>query len=76
LSPEGSQLAACCSGHGFRIWDLHLIRQQLADMGLDWDLPPYSSAAACRLKAAQSQGTHGQLTPSLLSFKIFIFPVP
>jgi len=23
---------------------LHLIRQQLADMGLDWDLPPYSSA--------------------------------
>jgi hypothetical protein len=42
LNPEGSQLAACCSGHGIQIWDLRAIRQQLADMGLDWDLPPYS----------------------------------
>ncbi len=44
FSPDGSQLAACCSGHGIRIWDLRLIRRHLADMGLDWNLPPYPPA--------------------------------
>ena len=24
-----------------RLWDLRLIRQELAQMNLDWDLPPY-----------------------------------
>jgi hypothetical protein len=27
------------------VWDLRLIRQRLAAMGLDWDLPPYEPAA-------------------------------
>jgi tetratricopeptide (TPR) repeat protein len=25
----------------FHVWDLRLIRKQLADLGLDWDRPPY-----------------------------------
>ena len=44
FSASGSLLAAACSGHGIQIWDLRAIRERLADMGLDWDLPPYSPA--------------------------------
>src|SRR5262249_31160355 len=31
--------------HIIQVWDLRQIRQQLAAMGLDWDLPPYPPAA-------------------------------
>jgi serine/threonine protein kinase/WD40 repeat protein/Tfp pilus assembly protein PilF len=62
FSPDGSQLAACCSGHGIRVWDLRLIRQQLADMGLDWDLPPYPSVeSAAPPKPLRVKVTGGDL---------------
>ena len=41
LSPDGDHLAAACMNHLVLVWDLRAIRQQLAPMGLDWDLPPY-----------------------------------
>jgi len=41
FNADGTQLAACESRDALRIWDLRQIREQLADMGLDWDLPPY-----------------------------------
>ncbi len=43
FSPDGSQLAVPSIGgfHEIRLLDLRAIRGQLADMGLDWDLPPY-----------------------------------
>ena len=28
-------------GQAIRVWDLRLIREQLAKMGLDWDMPSY-----------------------------------
>ena len=41
VSPDGSQLAAACGDGLIQVWDLRSLRQQLADLGLDWDLPPY-----------------------------------
>jgi WD40 repeat protein/tetratricopeptide (TPR) repeat protein len=42
FSPDGSQLVTYAGRDGaFQVWDLRLIRRQLAVMGLDWDLPPY-----------------------------------
>jgi WD40 repeat protein len=40
FNPDGTQLAASGHNHAIHIWDLPAIRRQLADMGLDWDLPP------------------------------------
>ena len=36
LSPDGRRLAAASPGGSIRVWDLHLIRRQLAEKGLDW----------------------------------------
>jgi WD40 repeat protein len=44
FSPDGSQLAAATAAHVIHLWDLRRIRQQLAEMNLDWELPPYRSA--------------------------------
>jgi hypothetical protein len=36
----GTQLAAVIASGALQLWDLRLIRQLLAAMKLDWDLPP------------------------------------
>jgi eukaryotic-like serine/threonine-protein kinase len=42
FSADGSQLFVGTPRSPLvRVWDLRLIRAQLKDMGLDWDLPPY-----------------------------------
>jgi serine/threonine protein kinase/WD40 repeat protein len=38
---DGTQLAACESQDALRVWDLRRIRRQLAQLGLDWNQPPY-----------------------------------
>jgi eukaryotic-like serine/threonine-protein kinase len=44
FNPDGSRLVTCGGEtRAAAIWDLRLIRQQLAAMGLDWDQPPYPS---------------------------------
>jgi tetratricopeptide (TPR) repeat protein len=45
FSADGSELAAITSGHAIQIWNLQAIRRQLAEMGLDWEAPPYSERA-------------------------------
>jgi WD40 repeat protein len=40
FSPDGSRLAVVQMDQQVRLWDLRLIRQELAQMDLDWDLPP------------------------------------
>jgi eukaryotic-like serine/threonine-protein kinase len=43
FSPDGSQLITYAGRDGaIQVWDLRLIRSQLAAMGLDWDLPAYA----------------------------------
>jgi serine/threonine protein kinase/WD40 repeat protein len=44
FSPDGSQLAAVQNDQQVQLWDLRLLRQELAQMNLDWDLPPYPPA--------------------------------
>jgi tetratricopeptide (TPR) repeat protein/WD40 repeat protein len=44
FSADGSQLAVADEPGSIFLWDLRLIRQQLAPMGLDWDLPAYPPA--------------------------------
>src|ERR1017187_1760718 len=41
FSPDGSHLAAIQRDQQVQLWDLRLIRQELAQMNLDWDMPPY-----------------------------------
>ena len=45
FSPDGTQLVAPShDSQTVHVWDLRAIREQLAKMGLDWDLPPYPPA--------------------------------
>ena len=46
FSPDGDRLAVATNGDHVQLWDLRLIRQQLAAMGLDWDQPPDPTAAS------------------------------
>jgi eukaryotic-like serine/threonine-protein kinase len=42
FSPDGSQLVTYAGRDGaMHVWDLRLIRRQLREMDLDWDLPTY-----------------------------------
>jgi WD40 repeat protein len=46
FSPDGTQLLTSGGGEAawVRVWDLRAIRAELAQRGLDWDLPPYPPA--------------------------------
>src|SRR5262249_8169410 len=47
FSPDGTHLAAACwTPHAVQLWDLRLIRRQLAALGLDWDAPAFPDASA------------------------------
>ncbi len=39
FSPDGSKLVALTNRRTFLVWDLRLVREQLAALGLDWDQP-------------------------------------
>jgi len=41
FSPDGTQLVVCESRSALRLWDLRAVREHLAQMHLDWNLPPY-----------------------------------
>jgi len=43
FSPDGGQLVAASETKQIHLWDLRSIRQQLAELKLDWDLPPLPS---------------------------------
>jgi WD40 repeat protein/tRNA A-37 threonylcarbamoyl transferase component Bud32 len=46
FTPDGSALLTCSGdGPGIRVWDLRLIRSELAERGLDWALPSYPPPA-------------------------------
>jgi hypothetical protein len=49
FTPDGSRLVTTNSeSHSIHVWDLRAIRQALAEMGLDWNLPSYPPADASR----------------------------
>ncbi|MCI0683018.1 MAG: WD40 repeat domain-containing serine/threonine-protein kinase [Gemmataceae bacterium] len=41
FSTDGSRLVTSAGKDAFHVWDLRLIRRQLQEMDLDWDLPPF-----------------------------------
>jgi hypothetical protein len=43
FSPDNTQLLITYEPGFAELWNLRLIRQELAEMGLDWDHPPYDS---------------------------------
>ncbi len=45
FSPDGCMLAATQSDQHVQLWDLRLVRQELSQMHLDWDMPPYPPAS-------------------------------
>jgi WD40 repeat protein len=49
FNAEGTHLAAASSEHVIQVWDLRLIRQRLAEMNLDWHLPPYPPTKSRRM---------------------------
>jgi WD40 repeat protein len=44
FSRDGAQLAVACQLQPPQLWDLRAVRRQLAQIGLDWDQPPYPPA--------------------------------
>jgi tetratricopeptide (TPR) repeat protein len=46
FTSDGTRLISYSIGkvNGIQVWDLRLIRRHLAEMGLDWDAPPYPPA--------------------------------
>ena len=51
FTPDGANLIVSSAVSVVHVWDLRLIRQNLAEMGLDWDAPPYPPANAARTVA-------------------------
>jgi WD40 repeat protein len=45
FTPDGTRLIAL-SGSFLQVWDLRLIRQELKELGLDWDWPEFPPAAS------------------------------
>jgi tetratricopeptide (TPR) repeat protein len=45
FSPDGASVAVGTDNHTVHVWDLRAVRRQLAEIGLDWDLPPYPPPA-------------------------------
>ncbi|HYV28108.1 MAG TPA: tetratricopeptide repeat protein, partial [Candidatus Eisenbacteria bacterium] len=41
FNADGTQLAVVTGAGPIQLWDLRLIRQQLATMKLDWEMPPF-----------------------------------
>jgi WD40 repeat protein len=44
FSPDGTQLVVNGEGYSLHVWDLRAIRAELAQRGLDWDLPEFPPA--------------------------------
>jgi serine/threonine protein kinase/WD40 repeat protein len=67
FTPDGGKLIGLAQDNGIRIWDLRLIRQQLAQMGLDWKYPEFPPADSA------SKPTHALRAEVLLGD--FVAPV-
>jgi serine/threonine protein kinase/WD40 repeat protein len=46
FSPDGSRLGGVTDVVGVQLWDLRRLRAELADLHLDWELPPYPPESA------------------------------
>jgi serine/threonine protein kinase/WD40 repeat protein/Flp pilus assembly protein TadD len=86
FTPDGTRLIASSNdARAIHVWDLRLIRQRLAEFGLDWELPPYGEPAATKpigavlmdvgVRAAPTAGKDAFLAPlALRSLQVALVP--
>jgi WD40 repeat protein len=65
FSPDGSRLAVALRAGVIQVWDLSYLRHQLADLGLDWDLPPYPPLDKKEEAPFRATVDLGKLAPAL-----------
>jgi WD40 repeat protein len=62
IPPDGSKLVMHLRTHPcIGIWDLRAIRSGLADLGLDWDLPPYPPSSPGDANPSRGAADGGEL---------------
>jgi serine/threonine protein kinase/WD40 repeat protein len=64
MSPDGSVVAQGTQRGFINLWDLRVIRRELAAKGLDWDLPPYPEPASAGARITGVGVLLGELEPS------------
>ena len=55
LSPDGRQLAVGTQEGVIYVWQLDQLRKRLAKMEMDWEGPPYASAAAKNVRLIRAR---------------------
>jgi serine/threonine protein kinase/WD40 repeat protein len=51
FTPDGTKLVSVAFGKGVHVWDLRLIRRELRQLDLDWNLPEFPAAASQQMLA-------------------------
>jgi serine/threonine protein kinase/WD40 repeat protein/tetratricopeptide (TPR) repeat protein len=59
FSPDGSRLEIVTHAAELHVLDLRALRRQLAEMGLDWDMPPYPPTPALTRLGQRREGAGG-----------------
>jgi WD40 repeat protein len=70
FTPDGTRLVATCSSEtALYVWDLRLIRQQLKELGLDWQWPdfPPAESGSYAAKPLQVEVLAGDLAMPVLN---------
>jgi serine/threonine protein kinase/WD40 repeat protein/tetratricopeptide (TPR) repeat protein len=78
FSPDGGQLAVGTSDPSVLLWDLRLVRRQLAELGLDWDAPPIPESVTDRTELAASRSLKvdfGPMTGHLEHYSVSAGPL-
>jgi hypothetical protein len=69
FTADGGRLVITAK-NGLRLWDLRLLRTGLAEMGLDWDAPPFPKTLATgNMPALEVTVLRGKVDNDLESFK-------
>jgi serine/threonine protein kinase/WD40 repeat protein len=63
FSPDGTLLAVPTGNHTIHVWDLRAIRRGLAEIGLDWDRPPYPPAKRTETRPIRVEVLAGKPAP-------------
>jgi WD40 repeat protein/tetratricopeptide (TPR) repeat protein len=70
FTPDGTKLVVGGDQPVIHVWELRAMRKELAEMGLDWDLPPYSPPRG-DARALQIHVDMGKLSDSMAGLDHF-----
>jgi WD40 repeat protein len=73
MTPDGTRLISSVGDGttGLRVWDLRLIREQLRELGMDWDLPEFDPK---RVRPTPVRPVAVQLDPGIFRQPLFDDP--